>query len=342
VKEYLIKHRLLIIIPVVVVIFIIVAVIVGRFRGGDAVETMETGPGGRELVETGYFANQYYPVNTREEADGSLIITADGSLTPELAWSYDIKDPEKIEAEQIGEEENGMLSLRVSPLSDGYATVTLKKTGKIGDADYTAAEIDVNTIVNLYEDGSLAVCMSDIYQDASMAGAADSEYPFIIDQNRILLPNGGDWEATESTVSGEKSAGLFDIYRGRDDSGMDYIGIYTDVENYYFLMAETLQEDGGTDAQLPEDIKKAMDEGKLTPEEIAELEESMSQPSLSDEDQAMVEKISDARLIIKSESLGQSYTLTYQIGDQNEGLLKIEDATATDAMEGAPADEGEQ
>ena len=342
-KEKLTKYRLPIIILGVAVVFIIIAMIVGRIRGGgDSTDATQTGPGGRELVETGYFANQYYPVTAKEEADGSLIITADGSLTPELAWSYDIQDPEKIEVEQTKEETDGILSLKVSPLLDGYATITLKKTGQIGDADYTAAEIDVNMIVNLYEDGSLAVSMSDIYQDSSLAGAADSQYPFIIEENRILLPGSGDWEVTEATASGEKSAELFTIYRGMDDSGMEYIGVYTDVESYYFNLADSLLEaenDDGREIELPEEIQKAIDAGELSPEEEAELKELMSQPSLTEEDQAMVEKITDARLVLKSESLGQSFTLTYHIDDQNQGLIKMEENAGT---ADATADEGEQ
>lgn len=306
-KDFLKKHRLLIIIPGVVVAFIAAAVIWaltgGRETGEDAGQT----PAEKELLEKDYFTDQNYPVNVKEEPDGSLTVTADGSLTPELSWDYEVKDKEIIQAETISDQD-GVISIRVSPLAAGYATVTLLREGKESGISYTAAKVDVNMLVTLYDDGTMSVSMSDIYQTSSYSGAGDSDAPFLIEGSNIILPSGGDWEVSETTASGGEAYGLFDIVPGMDDAGRYYIGVYTDVEPYLFSLAGVLEDlESGTAA-----------------------DEERPDSSLTDEEKETVGQIRDARLLIQSESLGKSYILIYQIDDQNQGLLKVENKTEND------------
>ena len=281
-KDFLKNHRLIIIIPGVAAAFIAIAVIWALTRGRDIGEDANIASGGRELLEKEYFTDQNYPVNTKEESDGSLTITADGSLTPELAWDYEVKDPKMIQAKTLSEQD-GIVSIRVSPLEEGYATVTLSRVGKDSGVSYTAARIDVNMLVTLYDDGTMAVSMSDIYQDSSYAGAEDSKTPFVIEGIKILLPEGGDWEVVETTASGGKAYGLFDIIHGLDDSGNSYIGVYTDVEPYLFAIAKALG-DVEDEAGMSEDIGSAAAE-----EDEAASDEEQPILSLTDEEKELVE-----------------------------------------------------
>ena len=181
-KEFLKKFRLPIIIALVIIIFIIAAAIIGLVRNQE------------KQIKSKYFDDSYYPVDAKENVDGSLDITLDGSRTPELKWSYEITSPELIEVTKKVKEQDGILTIRIAPLSIGYPEIVFLREGDINGYPYTAGEIITQLLVSEKETGKLSVGMSDIYQHQSYVGAADSETPFLVQGDRILLLNGGDWD----------------------------------------------------------------------------------------------------------------------------------------------------
>lgn len=205
-KEILIKYRLPIIVLSVLVIFVIVAAVMGLSKKGSSETKNE------------YFTQSIYPVSTTSQKDGKLLVTIDGSVTANLDWTIENSAEDKVKIKKR-DEKDGVLSVEVSPVASGYATVTFLRKGKIKDTDYTAAKVTAELLTEESDQEVLSVVMSDIYQSNAYVGAADTKTPFLIQGSRILLPSGGDWEVLDNKN--------YEIYPGVSDDKVAYIDVFS-------------------------------------------------------------------------------------------------------------------
>ena len=77
VKEQLYRFRLPLIAAAVILLFVVAALLI-RLAGGAA---------GGETED--YFEGSLYPATCEEREDGTLLVTVDGSATPELNWQVE-------------------------------------------------------------------------------------------------------------------------------------------------------------------------------------------------------------------------------------------------------------
>ena len=181
------------------VVVLAVVVIIGLILRGTA---LEKAPGGNDsqtedgiYQEADYFAEDGYPVHIKQDGN-ALSVKLDGSKTPELRWDVTVEPDEVITVESSHEESGGILSLSVQPFDTGYARIHCVRTGTSGGRSYNEADITIEAVVSREINGGLVVSLSNAVQNVSKTGAADSETPYILREDSILFPNGGDWTVT--------------------------------------------------------------------------------------------------------------------------------------------------
>ena len=280
-KEKLIRFRLPIIILAVIILFVIVAVILRSCSGSS---------GKGEVSD--YFSQSRYPVTAEVKENGTVLIKLDGSVTPDLSWTIENENEDLCEIKTMSAEKKGVLTVTVKPTGAGYSSIYFTRECEIAGGSYIVARVHAKILAYEDDNGSLKSQVSDIYLDSANAGALDTDTPFVIENSRVILPKGGDWEVIETTTEGGKSAGAFGIYPGRDSEGVDYIDIFpTFDESLYELVLD---------------------------------EEANAHIAESDTDNPIASVV-NARLILRSESLGLSFVYTYRVNEAGYGELKPSD-----------------
>lgn len=202
--EKILRNKVLrILIPAVLILAIIAIVLQITFKGGE------------KTTEESYFTEFDYPAEVMTDNKG-LHIKLDGSESPELSWEI-VSDEEHITVDKAGKEVNGQLELLVKPQAEGYANINCKRSGKIGELEYTAVDFNISVLVSADASGKLTVSISDMYQTSAEAGALDSETPFLIDGMWVIFPNGGNWEIFPE--SEDLPEGLYSVDFTTNDAG---------------------------------------------------------------------------------------------------------------------------
>ena len=273
-KEQLYRFRLPLIAAAVILLFVVAALLF-RLAGGAA---------GGETED--YFEGSLYPATCEEREDGTLLVTVDGSATPELNWQVENESTDLCEVSIKKKEKNGVLTVQLTPKATGYPSVYFTRVKEISGEEHAVAGIHVEGVIDSDETGKLSVKVLEIYQDAAAFGAADTETPYIIEGCQVLLPNGGDWELYEvmpedaseetsedasSETSGDtENDGLFICYTGRNDDGVDYVAAYPKEEaDQEALFAATLELHSET-LQITQPLSyriNAIGDGELVPAE---------------------------------------------------------------------------
>ena len=215
------EHKLIALICLLLVAGLITAVIlVNRPSGEDTKENTES-TAETEDTATEYFKEYDYPVKLTN-SDGKLTLVLDGSKTPDLKWETVSETTGVVQISQNGEESEGKLTSVISPIAVGYSTVSYKRTTEM--AGYSVDLVTVTAEIMVYEDESsnFVIDISDIRETGSDIGAADTEYPFILKDNRVILPNGGDWTLEPSS---EAPAELFAVMNGVDENDVVYFQV---------------------------------------------------------------------------------------------------------------------
>ncbi|MCR5451849.1 MAG: hypothetical protein K6F00_04375 [Lachnospiraceae bacterium] len=297
-KDKLIRFRLPIIVLAVILVFVIAAVILRSCSGSS---------GKGEVSE--YFSGSRYPVTAEVKENGTVLIMLDGSVTPDLSWTILNENEDMCEVKAKSAENNGVLTVSAKPLGEGYSSIYFSRECEISGETYVVAKVHAEILSYEDDNGDLKSQVSDIYLDSANAGALDTDTPFMIENTRIILPKGGDWEVIETTADGGKSAGVFGIYPGKDSKGIDFIDIFPTVEEAIFEFA------------MSDDVKS---------------------PDTEDEEESPAISVRNARLMLRSESLGLSFIYTYMVNENGYGELKPSDEEIelkpVEETEASPAD----
>lgn len=202
--EKILRNKVLrILIPAVLILAIIVLVLQMTFMGEE------------KTTEESFFTEYDYPAEVVTDKKG-LHIKLDGSESPELSWEI-VSDEEHITVDKVGKEVDGKLELLVKPKEAGYANISCKRSGKVGELDYTAVDFTISVLVSS-DENKLTASISDMYQTSSEAGALDSETPFLIDGMWVIFPNGGNWEIFPENEE-KLPEGLYSVTFTTNDAG---------------------------------------------------------------------------------------------------------------------------
>ena len=179
------KRKLIVAIPILLIMAIIVVILV---------LTREKKPDSETLIES-----SAYPVSFRQEGI-NLILTLDGSRTPELTWSVTDPGDGVVRVQQDGEEKKGKATYILSPGTVGTTTLEFSRSAEVKGYEYDAVRIRIPLYVMETETGK-EVQFTDGEQIAVLSdvGGTDSENPFIVctkDEGdpEIIFPDGqGCW-----------------------------------------------------------------------------------------------------------------------------------------------------
>ena len=196
----------------------------------DSAETSETE---EEFIrEQSYFEDSNYPVQFSIEGNGIRAVL-DGSITPELKWEVSCAQEEIVTIEADGEETEGKLGFLIRPQMPGYADLTCVRSMELGGQTFPIAAIHVSVVVSENSHNALETSLTEVYQTLSAAGASDTEYPYLLVDDRIVFPNGGDWVAAP-----EESAGGYYLLGEGSDGAISYVQVRTQPS-----VLETLDEE---------------------------------------------------------------------------------------------------
>lgn len=279
------EHR---IISTIIAVLLCAAIIVVIFllSGTPEKKNSDSSSTADKVVETDYFEDSDYPVHVKA-TDSKISIKLDGSKTPDLTWNTTIEPGGIIFAENDAKEDNGVLNSLVKPKGGGYVTITYTRTAEIAGRKLNVAKIDVDIIATAADDGTISVSVSDIRQELSASGAEDTETPYLLEGNRVILPNGGDWVIVTPETD-EDTYPRYTVYKGYDDDDYVYYSVIKNSEAY------------NTDADT-----------------VSETNSELSS------DTSVAEQEVDETLILKSESLKIEQKLSCTLDDNREWKLSI-------------------
>lgn len=212
------KFRVLIIVLVVLLAAVSISLILRRsLKETPVAETQEP---------IGYFTDTDHPVYlTSSETELSLRL--ESHAEDDLAWEVSCDLDNKVMI-QNDEGSNGELVSVIKPGSAGYATISYTRSGEIAGVPYTSVSIDVDVIVSEDEEKLLTIQLSDIRQNVSDSGALDTDSPFILSGDRVILPKGGDW-TLEPYDQENVPEGLYQIGHGVGDNGIPFYVVSMDT-----------------------------------------------------------------------------------------------------------------
>ena len=173
-----------------------------------------------------YFEDTDYPVTVRKK-DGILEFELDGSKSADLKWNYSVEPTVVAQLEEKSFEKKGKQKLFLTPLAAGYANATFTRSTELAGVHYDVVSIYADFFVSVDQNGEKQLTLNNMRQVGATAGAIDTEQPYLLDKNRILLPKGGDWEVTAEPPAGVPENQFF-IYRDTDETGMEFISVAYD------------------------------------------------------------------------------------------------------------------
>ncbi|MCR5476317.1 MAG: hypothetical protein K6E92_01670 [Lachnospiraceae bacterium] len=91
--------------------------------------------GKKEIHREGEGTN--YPYTWQESKNGSILVTLDGSFTPEYEWSAEndrSEDASPVKITVEGKEKTGRVTYRITPVSEGWANVAFVRSREVAGA----------------------------------------------------------------------------------------------------------------------------------------------------------------------------------------------------------------
>ncbi|MBR6381527.1 MAG: hypothetical protein IKS07_07645 [Lachnospiraceae bacterium] len=144
-------------------------------RGAAAVLMLAllAGCGKKEIHREG--EDTHYPYTWQESKKGSILVTLDGSFTPEYQWSVENdrseeESPVRITAE--GKEKNGRITYRITPVTEGWANVTFVRSRFVEDDTVSQEETGPDTYEEV-KDQDVADAADDTADTAEDSGDAE-------------------------------------------------------------------------------------------------------------------------------------------------------------------------
>lgn len=231
------KNKLLSIIALLVLLALIFLIVVLIGRGCSSASDGQK-ENEKETVISSYFQDTDYPV-TVSDVGGSIRITLGGSKLSEYDWLVDTKSEGIVTMIKDDVRSESSCSVLVLPEKVGYTTVTLRQVSSVGGLNYDVVRIEADFMVYTRDednavsaddtapdadpngmnepDEALYIEVQDMRLNTSSSGAQDTDSPYLLQQDRVILPNGGDWTLTPFEED-KLPAGLYSIiYVPNDD-----------------------------------------------------------------------------------------------------------------------------
>ncbi|MBR3267446.1 MAG: hypothetical protein IKI58_01760 [Oscillospiraceae bacterium] len=270
--------------------------------------------GSREL----YFEGTDYPVYVTK-ANQKMKFELDGSKSANLAWTYAAEPGKVAHLSKENSEKKGKLTLSLKALETGYATAVFRRSSEIAGIPYDAVTIYADYYVSENEKGEKSMTLTDMRQVTATVGALDTQYPYLADGSRILLPNGGDWQMTAEIPEGLPED-LFVCYQNFDENGHMCIEV---VQKELTLQSEIPDE--YRNLSLAELIEKLSEEPNQNEQNSSQ---SSAQSEVSGEEaEILLSSVYDTVFVLKSESLGIEQRLQFKLNGNQKWVLCAAEVT---------------
>ncbi len=216
----------------VIAVTVLVVKLSGTGSSSDAESSLpEENASGEEEGPSGYFEDTAYPVSVSGRGQ-SMIISLQAKEAADQKWEYSCEPSGIVSVSLDGDETDGNASFALTPMKTGYSTVTFKRTGKVGELSYDVVSMAAEIMVYADENDAMYIRLENMRQDLASSGALESETPFLLAGNRVILPNGGDWTLTIE-ADGEVPEGYYSILPGTDDDGNAYFDVAVDTSRLF-------------------------------------------------------------------------------------------------------------
>ncbi len=219
------KHRIaaLICLAVLLIGIIVAAVMLHRdsTAGKDTIEKIHT------ANTEEYFTDTETPVYTSTSGQ-NLLLSIEGAAGEAEEWSTEVTPTGLVFIGDKREEKDGDLTFTISPVSTGYTTLILRKSGETAGLTYDKVRITADLVIYNGDDGVLHIRASELRKDNGSSGATDSDTPYVLDGNRVIMPNGGDWTLAPENADALPE-GFYRILPGTDENGHSYFDVTKDT-----------------------------------------------------------------------------------------------------------------
>ncbi len=202
---------------ILVVVTVLVMKLGGKSDSSSSSDTQSEGDGNK----SGYFSDSKYPVSVTASGSTATISLEAKDSSDNMKWELSVADDSIASAEFDGKDTDKKLDSTLTPKGVGYTTVTYKRTGELNGVSYDSVNLRVDVTVYADDDSGLHIRVDNVHQSTSSSGAVDSKTPYLLKDNRVIFPAGGDWTLT-AEPEGKLPKGLYVLLPGTDDEGHSY------------------------------------------------------------------------------------------------------------------------
>ena len=219
------QHKKIALICLVLLIVLVALVVVVMKLGKSSGDQSDESQGDDNSSQ--YFSDSKYPLTV--SVNGSVAtVSLEAKDSSDMKWECSEETQGVALAKLEGNDTEKKLTSTITAQSIGYTTVVYKRTGELNGVKYDAVNIRVDIAVYAADDGKLLVRVDKVSQNTSSSGAVDSKTPYLLKENRVILPEGGDWTLTVD-AEGKVPEGLYRIMQGTDENGHSYYDVSMDT-----------------------------------------------------------------------------------------------------------------
>lgn len=235
IRNIFLKHKIVIIIAAAVLLVLIVMLIILPNVGHGGPDGKKESENEQEIAS--YLQNTDYPV-TVSAVGSNIRITLGGSKLSEHDWLVDSSSEGVVTMIKDDDRPGSNCSVLVVPEKVGYTTITFRQTSSVGEMNYDIVRIEADLMVYTRDEdnavsadgadtdadmnginetaGALYIEVQDMRLNTSVSGAQDTDAPYLLQKDKVLLPRGGDWTLTPFEED-KLPAGLYSIIYVPDD-----------------------------------------------------------------------------------------------------------------------------
>ncbi|MBQ8108254.1 MAG: hypothetical protein IJ129_05860 [Ruminococcus sp.] len=172
-----------------------------------------------------YYEDSDYPVKITD-SETTMTVELTANTHKELGWDISYSDNKTLIAKG-GKEEEGKLSIKLTPKAAGYVTMLCKRSSTLMDIPYDAVTTRITLVTAADDEGRLTISLSDISQSTCLTGAEDTDAPYLISENKVYIEDPSAWTLTPE-VPESLSPEIFVIYQGSDENDHQYYSVTAD------------------------------------------------------------------------------------------------------------------
>lgn len=323
------KKKKIIIISIIVLLILIIATIV-------IIHIVRSQPRKTELFEYNEVVVVDYPVSYKPDKEGNIVVSLDGSKTPNLSWDVRVYDDSYVDVAIQGKESNGKATYVISPKAAGMTRVDFVRTRDIAGLSVDEVYISLDVYVGESSEGFELTCTDPYYINGCDVIGENTDHPVVLNNSEYI--DGSDVYdfGYDNPISGDLifASGQSDWVLDSPDGYANFTYYSNEGNDIVYISrgAGLIEQDPkydntATDTDAEEErrsLKYAEVDNEEELENKLQNESDPSEEMASDGDasQEKPNKPESSEITLSSESLGISETLIVTYDDE-KGTVSI-------------------